>query len=46
MLSDVLISVIWPKWVHKHSQEVAESVFGWEKPYKDFLMLLTENISY
>ena len=44
MLSNVLILVMWPKWVHKDLQEIAKNVFGWEKPYKDFLVLLTENI--
>ena len=34
----------WPKWVHKHLQEVAKNVFSREKPYKDFLFLLTEDI--
>ena len=45
-LSDVLIVVMWPKWVHKHLQEVAENVFSWEKLYINFLTLLTENISH
>ena len=43
MLSDVLILVMWPKWVHKQLQEVRKNVFSLETPYKDFLMLLTEN---
>ena len=25
MLNDVLILVMWPKWVHKHLQEVAKT---------------------
>ena len=37
---------MWPKWVHKHLQEVAKNVFGREKPYKEFLMLLVENINF
>ena len=40
MLSDVLILAMWPKWVHKHLQEVTKS----EKPHKDFLILLRVNI--
>ena len=39
MLSAVLILAMWPKWLHKHFQEVAKS----EKP-KDFLILLRVNI--
>ena len=39
MLSDALILVKWPKWVHKHLQEVAKTVFSWEKR-KDFLVLI------
>ena len=33
---------MWPKWVHKHLQEVAKDVFSSEKLYIDFLSLLTE----
>ena len=48
MLSDVLILVMWPKWVHKylqevgpkwmhkHLQEVAKDLFSWEKPFLIF----------
>ena len=42
MLSDVLILVMWPKWVHKHLQEVSKNVFNWEKPFIDFLELVTK----
>ena len=33
MLSDVLIVVMWPKWVHKHLQEATKNVFSWKKLY-------------
>ena len=46
MLSDVLIVVMWPGWVHKHLLEVIKNVFSWEKLYIDFLILLTEYIFY
>ena len=42
MLSDVLIVVMWPKWVHKHLQEATKSVFSREKLYIDFMILLTK----
>ena len=32
--------------MYKHLQEVAKNEFGWEKPYKELLMLLTENINF
>ena len=35
ILSDVLILVMWPKWVHKHLREVAKKVFSWENPDSD-----------
>ena len=44
MLSDVLILVMWPKWVDKHLLQVSKDVFSWEKPYKDFLILLKQKI--
>ena len=44
MLSDVLILVMWPNWVHKRLQEFPKYVFSGEKAYKDFLVLLTEFI--
>ena len=37
ILSDVLILVMWPKWVHKHLQGVTKNVFSWEKPFLDFI---------
>ena len=42
MLSDILILVMWPEWVHKHLQEVLKYVFSWEKSYIDFSIFLTE----
>ena len=39
MLTDVLIVAMWPKWVHKHLQEVTKNVFSWEKLYIDFPIL-------
>ena len=42
MLSDFLIVVMWPKWVHKHFQEATKNAFSWEKFYIDFLILLTK----
>ena len=35
---------MWPKLVHKHLQEVEKSVFNWEEPYIDFMILVTESI--
>ena len=42
--SDFLVLVKWPKWVHKHFQEVAEEVLSWEKTFPTFLDFLTEKI--
>ena len=45
MLSDILILVMWARWVYKDFQEVEKIVLSWE-PYEDFLILLTENVLY
>ena len=37
MLNDVLILVMWPKWVHKHLQEVTENGFRWDSTLYRFL---------
>ena len=42
MLSDALILVMWPKWVHKDLQEVAKNVISWEKV--DSLVLSAKDI--
>ena len=41
MLRDVLILVMWPKWVHKHLLEVAEMYSAGNNQHR-YLDLLTE----
>ena len=51
MLSEVLILIIWPKWVHKHLQEVAKKRIQLGKTLQricidiEELILLIENVS-
>ena len=38
MLSDVLVVVMWLKWVNKHLEEVTKNVFNWEKLLKTMIL--------
>ena len=52
MLSDALILVMWPKWVHKDLQEVTKNVISWEKSRflgfisKRYFTLISKMINY